>query len=168
MVQTFVLFSIFIIECTNHCFAARQMRKEREGRMVYQLGGHTDGINCLAVSSDDSVLVSGCEDFTARVWSIEDPEEPEEEVDLDALFEGDKDNEQNKENLKVENIETKENEDETDKGNDVEDDQKEDTHEDDDGDTEKTVETSETPRAKNEGEARCLGVLKYVLGNLFF
>ena len=59
--------------------------------MVYQLDGHEDGINCLAVSSDDSVLVSGSEDNTARVWSIEDEEQEEDMEDLDELFNEDND-----------------------------------------------------------------------------
>ena len=67
------------------------MRKDREGKMVYQLDGHEDGVNCLAVSSDDSVLVSGSEDNTARVWSIEDEDHEEDLEDLDALFDDNKD-----------------------------------------------------------------------------
>jgi hypothetical protein len=38
------------------------MRQHREGEKVMNLEGHTDGVNCLAVSSDDSILVSGSED----------------------------------------------------------------------------------------------------------
>ena len=35
------------------------MRKEREGENVMNFEGHTDGVNCLSVSSDDSLLVNG-------------------------------------------------------------------------------------------------------------
>ena len=58
---------------------------------MYNLDGHEDGVNCLAVSSDDSVLVSGSEDHTARVWSIEDEEPVEDLEDLDELFDDDAD-----------------------------------------------------------------------------
>ncbi len=34
------------------------MRKQREGENVMNFEGHEDGINCMAVSSDDSLLVS--------------------------------------------------------------------------------------------------------------
>ena len=50
--------------------------------MVYHLEGHEDGVNCLAVSSDDSVLVSGSDNgwlgfsdgnppYTPRSWQHE-------------------------------------------------------------------------------------------------
>ena len=41
---------------------ARKMRQKREGENVMNFEGHTDGINCLALSFDDSLLVSGSED----------------------------------------------------------------------------------------------------------
>ena len=34
--------------------------------------GHEDGINCLAIAADESVLVSGSEDCTVRIWDLED------------------------------------------------------------------------------------------------
>jgi WD40 repeat protein len=48
------------------------MNKLREGVMIEQFEGHTDGINCLAMASDESVLVSGSEDNTARIWTLDD------------------------------------------------------------------------------------------------
>jgi WD40 repeat protein len=48
------------------------MRKQREGENILNLTGHTDGVNCLAVASDESVLVSGSEDSTARIWAVTD------------------------------------------------------------------------------------------------
>ena len=40
--------------------------------MIGTLEGHEDGINCLAIAADESVLVSGSEDCTARIWDLED------------------------------------------------------------------------------------------------
>ena len=40
-------------------FVAREMKRKREGEQIYYMEGHEDGINCLAVSADDSFLVSG-------------------------------------------------------------------------------------------------------------
>ena len=40
-------------------FLAREMKRKREGEQIYYMEGHEDGINCLAVSADDSFLVSG-------------------------------------------------------------------------------------------------------------
>ena len=33
------------------------------------LGGHDESINCMALSEDGSVVVTGSEDTTARMWS---------------------------------------------------------------------------------------------------
>ena len=75
------------------------MKKEREGKLIGSFEGHTDGINCLAMASDESILVSGSEDCTARIWDltekpilvdendqpIEDPDEEEQERCLGVL-----------------------------------------------------------------------------------
>ena len=53
-------------------YLARQMKKRREGELIETFEGHQDGINCLAMASDESVLVSGSEDATARIWDLED------------------------------------------------------------------------------------------------
>ena len=34
------------------------------------MDGHEDGINCLGISVDESILITGSEDGTARVWAI--------------------------------------------------------------------------------------------------
>lgn len=52
------------------------MKKKREGEMIGTFEGHQDGINCLAIATDESVLVSGCEDCTARIWDLEEHEPP--------------------------------------------------------------------------------------------
>ena len=55
-----------------YAYLARQMKKRREGELIETFEGHQDGINCLAMASDESVLVSGSEDATARIWDLED------------------------------------------------------------------------------------------------
>ena len=45
--------------------------KLREGDLIGTFEGHEDGINCLAIAADESVLVSGSEDGTARIWDLE-------------------------------------------------------------------------------------------------
>ncbi len=47
------------------------MNKKREGEMIGTFEGHEEGINCLAMAADESVLVSGSEDCTARIWDLE-------------------------------------------------------------------------------------------------
>ena len=53
---------------------ARQKKKERNGQIIEVFDGHEDGINCLAIAPDESVLVSGSEDSTVRIWDLEDLE----------------------------------------------------------------------------------------------
>ncbi len=48
----------------------RKFRKKREGKMVEMLEGHENGVNCLGMSADESILISGSEDNTARIWAI--------------------------------------------------------------------------------------------------
>ena len=38
------------------------------------LGGHDESINCIALSEDGSMLVTGSEDSTARMWSTKTDE----------------------------------------------------------------------------------------------
>jgi WD40 repeat protein len=40
------------------------------GNEVRAFEGHTDGVDCLALSKDEKVLVSGSRDGTARVWDL--------------------------------------------------------------------------------------------------
>ena len=129
------------------------MRKQREGSMVYQLEGHEDGINCLAISSDESVLVSGSEDNTARVWSIENEEKEGNLEDLDDLFDDDNDN---KEENDAKDKEGTSNEDAK-----LHDAEKNEDKEKDASEISKEIKTEMNSESKNEGEARCLGVLRY-------
>ena len=46
------------------------MRQQREGEKIMNLEGHTDGVNCLAVSFDDSLLVSGSEDQVKLMYNL--------------------------------------------------------------------------------------------------
>ena len=124
--------------------------------MVYRLEGHEDGINCLAISSDDSVLVSGSEDNTARVWSIEDKEPEEDLEDLDALFGDDHETNPKVEDERLNETEAKTSDEEE------EEDNKEEEHEDKKEDVKANeIKTSLKPTPKNEGDERCLGVLRY-------
>ena len=65
-----IVFSQFFKEYFSHL--ARQMKKKREGELIETFEGHQDGINCLALAADESVLVSGSEDATARIWDLEE------------------------------------------------------------------------------------------------
>ena len=58
--------------------AARKMRKRREGKMIETLEGHEAGINCMALNVDESILVTGSEDCTARVWMIAEDDDEED------------------------------------------------------------------------------------------
>ena len=46
-----------------------QSRKVEENYLLQSLHEHETGINCMAVSEDGSVLATGGEDKTARIWS---------------------------------------------------------------------------------------------------
>ena len=143
---------------------ARQMRKQREGKMIYRLDGHEDGVNCLAVSSDDSVLVSGSEDNTARVWSIEDEDPGEDLQDMDALFDEDNEAKKDGEGNDAQNGENATGNDDIEKSDisdEKEDDDKNEAEtqlEDDKNNKDDIVSTDSGIR--NEGETRCLGVLR--------
>ena len=60
-------------------FAARKMKKRREGEVREQLRGHLNGVNVMALSTDESILVTGSEDATARIWAITGEPDPNEE-----------------------------------------------------------------------------------------
>ena len=134
------------------------------------------------MSSDDSVLVSGSEDNTARVWSIEDEEPVEDLEDLDELFDEDtekKKNEEENDEEETKNDTTEVVKDDEDTKSVQKEEIKDDTlsqksqgdeddveevlnidaedNETDKGQEEDAVSTNET---KNEGEKRCLGVLR--------
>ena len=154
------MISKFIFTLRNKCnisikylTLARQMRKEREGSMKYQLEGHEDGINCLAISGDESVLVSGSEDNTARVWSIEDEEKEENLEDVDDIFDDDNNNK--------ETNDAEDKEDTTIEGAKLEDTEKTEDKEEHASAVSKEIKTEMNSESKNEGEARCLGVLRY-------
>lgn len=46
--------------------------QEEESSLKEILGDHLDCINCVAVSEDQSIIVTGSEDATARIWSTTD------------------------------------------------------------------------------------------------
>ena len=143
---------------------ARQMRKEREGKMIYRLDGHEDGVNCLAVSSDDSVLVSGSEDNTARVWSIEDEDPVEDLQDIDDLFDEDNVAKKDADGNDTQNGETA-----IGNGDEEKSDLSDEKEHDDKNEDERQLEDEKHHNddmvpaesgIRNEGETRCLGVLR--------
>ena len=44
--------------------------KQSDNAMVETLGDHSGSINCLAASEDGTILVTGSDDATARMWSV--------------------------------------------------------------------------------------------------
>jgi WD40 repeat protein len=46
----------------------------RNGSLKETLGDHEESINCMALSEDGSMLVTGSEDSTARMWSTKTDE----------------------------------------------------------------------------------------------
>ena len=54
------------------------MKKKREGEVKEELTGHLNGINVMALSTDESILVTGSEDATAGVWAITGEPDPED------------------------------------------------------------------------------------------
>ncbi len=54
------------------------MKKKREGEMTETLEGHTGGINVMGLSTDESILVTGSEDATARIWAIAGPKDEDD------------------------------------------------------------------------------------------
>lgn len=61
----------FFAPLLNECFClGRKLKKRREGKLVEVLEGHEGGINCLGMSVDESILITGSEDCSARVWAI--------------------------------------------------------------------------------------------------
>ena len=43
--------------------------KGRHGVLKETLGDHEESINCMALSDDGSILITGSEDSEARLWS---------------------------------------------------------------------------------------------------
>jgi len=43
-----------------------------------KLEGHSEHVDCLAWSKDSTLLVSGCDDYTIKVWDIDVEDEPKE------------------------------------------------------------------------------------------
>ncbi len=43
---------------------------KQAGQLRETLGDHDESINCMALSDDGSMLVTGSEDSTARMWSL--------------------------------------------------------------------------------------------------
>ena len=41
----------------------------KNGRLKETMGDHDESINCMALSEDRSMLITGSEDATARMWS---------------------------------------------------------------------------------------------------
>ena len=41
-----------------------------KGVLQETLGDHTESINCMALSEDGSILITGSEDLTARMWEV--------------------------------------------------------------------------------------------------
>ena len=58
-------------------FKARKLKKHVQGALHEALEGHEGGINCVAMSIDESILITGSEDCTARVWAVANDEIPE-------------------------------------------------------------------------------------------
>ena len=46
----------------------------KTGTLKETLGDHEESINCMALSEDGSMLVTGSEDSTARMWSTKTEE----------------------------------------------------------------------------------------------
>lgn len=42
----------------------------RKGILKETLGDHSESINCMALSEDGSILITGSEDLTARMWEV--------------------------------------------------------------------------------------------------
>lgn len=43
-------------------------QKHATGSLVESFDDHRESVNCMALSEDKSVLVTGSEDFKARMW----------------------------------------------------------------------------------------------------
>lgn len=46
----------------------------KNGMLKETMGDHEESINCMALSEDGSMLVTGSEDSTARMWSTKTDE----------------------------------------------------------------------------------------------
>ena len=46
----------------------------KPGKLLETMGDHDESVNCMALSEDGSMLVTGSEDSTARLWSTKTEE----------------------------------------------------------------------------------------------
>lgn len=156
----------------------RKMKKERVGQVVKVLEGHADSINCMALTWDESILVTGSEDGTARVWSMalamtneEEPENGDTVVAFDVDEEKDgndsgvEEGNEEEEGKEVEGEEKEKAEDdqELDKEKSEEEEEKEKSEDDEEGDKEKSEDTEvenldektdEEDKVKDENEEK--------------
>ena len=58
----------------NQDMGGNNSTARREGRQKEILSQHNGSINCMTMSEDGSVLVTGSEDATARMWSTKSSE----------------------------------------------------------------------------------------------
>ena len=58
--------------------------KSGKNYLVTTLQGHKGGVNCLDINSDSSVLVTGSDDNTVRIWNVK--HEPHECIGLWLAF----------------------------------------------------------------------------------
>ncbi|XP_042222075.1 WD repeat-containing protein 86-like [Homarus americanus] len=49
-------------------------KNSEDSSLLETLADHTDSINCMTIADDESVLVTGSEDKTARMWTTQDPD----------------------------------------------------------------------------------------------
>ena len=45
-------------------------KNNKYGVLIETLADHVKGINCMVLSEDESMIVTGSEDLTARMWAI--------------------------------------------------------------------------------------------------
>ena len=57
---------MFIVLCCVACISC----KVETGRLLKKWRAHFRAVSCLVFSEDDSLLVSGSEDGSVRVWSL--------------------------------------------------------------------------------------------------
>jgi WD40 repeat protein len=57
-----------------------------EGKVAASLKGHKDSVNCLALSTDGKLLISGSSDKTVRIWDIQTRKELAALTTKDSVF----------------------------------------------------------------------------------